>query len=132
MKIMQLLLERKFILIAVTWTVLITFLSLISINNTSLFMSKLPYKDKIVHFVFYFMFVVLWNFSLNQKIPYLKYKILAGAILYGIIIEVLQGTITISRTADFFDVIANSLGALIAFFMLPYFVRLFYSTKIKN
>ena len=132
MKIMQLLLERKFILIAVTWTVLITFLSLISINNTSLFMSKLPYKDKIVHFVFYFMFVVLWNFSLNQKIPYLKYKILAGAILYGIIIEILQVAITVSRTADFFDVIANSLGALIAFFMLPYFARLFYSTKIKN
>ena len=132
MKIMRLLLERKFIFIAVVWTVLITFLSLISMIATPSFMMKLPLKDKIVHFLFYFILVTLWSFSFNHKTFQLRLKILVGAIFYGIIIEILQDTITVSRTADFFDVIANSLGALIAFFTFPYFVKVFYSTKIKN
>ena len=129
MKITQLLSELKFVLLAVAWTVLITVLSLISFERTPSFMLQLPFKDKLVHFIFYFVFVVLWCFGLHKTD---KIKILLIAVVYGIIIEILQDTITVSRTADFFDVIANSLGALIAFFMLPYFVRLFYSTKIKN
>ena len=44
------------------------------------------------------------------------------AILYGIIIEVLQGVFANNRDADFYDVIANSFGAILGFTGL-YFVK---------
>ena len=70
-------------------------------------------KDKIVHFVFYFLFVFLWSLYANFKknIPNSSSKILFIAILYGIMIEIFQGVFTTNRTADVFDVVANSLGA---------------------
>ncbi|WP_320815450.1 VanZ family protein [Flavobacterium sp.] len=120
---MQLLLERKFIFIAVVWTILITTLSLITIEKAPLFVVQLPFKDKIVHFIFYFFLVFLWSFGLRKKINHFRFKILIGAIFYGIIIEVLQGAVTVTRTADFYDVIANSIGAYIAYINFPILER---------
>lgn len=129
MKITQLLSELKFVFLAVAWTVLITALSLISFERAPSFVLQLPFKDKMVHFIFYFVFVVLWCLGL-QKTD--KIKILLIAVVYGIIIEVLQCVLTENRTADFYDVLANSLGAFLAFFAFPYVKRIFFKTEIKN
>lgn len=126
MKITQLLSELKFVLLAVAWTVLITVLSLISFERTPSFMLQLPFKDKIVHFIFYFVFVVLWCFGLHKTD---KIKILLIAIVYGIIIEILQYVLTENRTADFYDVLANSLGAFLAFFVFPIIKKIFLRQK---
>lgn len=40
------------------------------------------------------------------------------AIIYGIIIEVLQGVLTQTREADFYDALANSFGAIVGFLAL--------------
>ncbi|WP_051605421.1 VanZ family protein [Sediminibacter sp. Hel_I_10] len=73
------------------------------------------YDDKIYHFIAYSMFTILaYNyFSYKQK----KHKILYAAvfvIVYGIVIEVLQHVLTSNRTLDAYDVLANSLGVLLA------------------
>jgi len=39
-----------------------------------------------------------------------------SVLLYGIIIEILQGLLTISRSADIFDVAANLIGSLIGIY----------------
>lgn len=126
MKITQLLSELKFVLLAVAWTVLITVLSLISFERTPSFMLQLPFKDKLVHFIFYFVFVVLWCFGLHKTD---KIKILLIAVVYGIIIEILQYVLTENRTADFYDVLANSLGAFLAFFVFPVIKKIFLRQK---
>ncbi|WP_264560304.1 VanZ family protein [Flavobacterium sp. N2270] len=126
MKITQLLSELKFVLLAVAWTVLITVLSLISFERTPSFMLQLPFKDKLVHFIFYFVFVVLWCFGLHKTD---KIKILLIAVVYGIIIEILQYVLTENRTADFYDVLANSSGAFLAFFVFPIIKKIFLRQK---
>ena len=132
MKITQLLSEHKFFFLAIFWTILITTLSLITIERVPSFTLKLQHKDKVVHFVFYFVFVIAWNLSLMQKLKRFKVKVLSIAIVYGIVIEVLQYVLTENRTADFFDVLANSLGAILAFVLFPFIVGIFSKAELKN
>jgi VanZ family protein len=111
--------QNKFLIVAILWTLLITFLSLNSLNN---FDSPIKFanKDKFAHFVFYFVFVFVWILYSKQKLIYPKngFNILIIAIMYGIIMEVFQGLFTTNRKADIFDVLANSAGALTSFFVL--------------
>ncbi len=108
---------RKYTILACVWVLLITFLSLINPNQVPNLSINIPNKDKIVHFMFYFVFVVLW-FNAFAK----NYKILATivlvAIIYGIVIEGLQGVFATFRSASFYDVLANAIGALIAMLLL--------------
>ena len=69
-------------------------------------------KDKIVHFLFSFLFVLLWNLAQNNIATIKIISILIVAIFYGAIIETLQ-SFTAIRTADFFDFLANTLGAVL-------------------
>ena len=116
MKIIKHLSERNLFLLAITWTVLITVASLVSFNKVPKVV--LPGNDKTVHFLFYFFFVVFWSFALQKNDFFKKYGLLLVliAIIYGIIIEVLQGVLTITREPDFYDALANSLGAILGYF----------------
>ena len=118
MKITRHLSERNLFTLALLWTIAITVASLISLND----MPKVdvPGNDKIVHFIFYFVFTLLWNFALEKKIKNgsLKFLIVAAAIIYGIIIEVLQGVLTLNRQADIYDALANSGGAFLALLVI--------------
>lgn len=98
---------------ALFWTSTVTYLSLSTIDSQLGNEIHIKNKDKIVHFVFYFLFVFLWSLYANFKknIPNSSSKILFIAILYGIMMEIFQGVFTTNRTADVFDVVANSLGA---------------------
>lgn len=115
MKITKHLSERNFLFLAISWTVLITVASLVSFNSVP--KVNIPGNDKVVHFLFYLVFVVLWSLAKWQSYFKIKYDllILVLAITYGIIIEVLQGVLTQTREADFYDALANSLGAVVGF-----------------
>jgi VanZ family protein len=105
-------LERKFLIIAIFWTAVITWLSLVSFEKVPSVSISIPGKDKVVHFFFYFFFVFLWTKALDLKRRNQQLCILVIAIIYGIIIEVFQDVFTSTRTADFLDVVANSIGAI--------------------
>jgi len=77
-------------------------------------------KDKTVHFLFYFVLTLTWNFALQKKYKNwaLKYIIVFVVIGYGIVIEVLQEVLTKTRQADIYDVIANSAGTLVALIVI--------------
>lgn len=80
---------------------------------------SIPHFDKLVHFSFYFGAAVLGTLFVREAMhdsPPLMATLVyvaLGAIIYGIIIEVLQYTLTVDRQGDIFDVVANSLGAVI-------------------
>ena len=115
MKITNHLSERNFLFLAILWTVVITVLSLVSLNSVP--KVDVPGKDKLVHFLFYLVFVIFWSFAKVKSYFNLKYDfiIVLFAIVYGIIIEVLQSVLTQTREADIYDVFANSLGAITGF-----------------
>ena len=116
MKITKHLSERNFLFFAIIWTVLITVASLVS--SSAIPKVNLLWNDKIVHFLFYFFFVVFWSFALHKNFYLKKYSfiIVVFAIVYGIIIEVLQELLTTTREPDLYDVFANALGAIIGYF----------------
>ena len=64
---------------------------------------------------------------LKTPMKFLKVTIymLFFAILYGIIIEVLQYTLTVNRQGDILDALANTLGALLGMLV----VRILFSKK---
>lgn len=78
---------------------------------------KIPYADKMVHFTFYLVFSILGCLLVRERTKGLWSLgktirvIVVLDISYGIVIEVLQYTLTTDRMAEFGDVIANSLGA---------------------
>ncbi|WP_419180987.1 VanZ family protein [Gilvibacter sediminis] len=96
------------------------FLTLVSIlEKTDLpKVPMFPFQDKVAHFVAYAGLAVLWGaYWLRRSTPsfwkpYLL-VLLISSFIYGTIIEFLQAQITQSRSADPYDVVANTVGMFI-------------------
>ena len=77
---------------------------------------NIPNIDKIIHFGMYFglMSVIILENRTNLRNN--RHLFLTGLIplLYGIIMEILQATVTVTRTASFYDALANSSGILVS------------------
>ncbi len=103
----------------VSWMVFITVLSLVSFDDDTSLDLDIPYFDKIVHFTFYFIAGALGSLFLHALQRGAKadrrrlLKFLLGLIGYGILIEVLQDSVTTYRSAELLDILANSVGAII-------------------
>lgn len=97
------------------WTLLVAFLCLVSFNKMP--SVGLPSADKYVHFTFHLVFVMLWFLYYNSKKPNDKrvlLKVFVASLLFGISIEIAQELFTTTRKGDFFDVLANTSGAILA------------------
>ena len=76
--------------------------------------------DKMLHAGAYLFLASIWMLFLIFKHPDLqKYKanlllVAFATFLFGMLIEVLQGTLTSYRTPDWWDVLANSTGIVLA------------------
>jgi VanZ family protein len=103
----------------ISWMVLVTLLSLFSFSEGDLPQFDLPFMDKLVHFTFYFMAALLGALSIRERTQGKSglnksiIIIVAAVVLYGIVIEVIQSEFTVAREGDVFDVMANTLGALL-------------------
>jgi VanZ family protein len=111
-KITKHLSERNFIFLALLWTLGVTIGSLASLNNIPAV--SIPGKDKTAHFLFYFVFFILWYFGLCKKSTHKYFSVLLFFItlFYGISMEFLQANFTTNRHADPIDVLANTMGTL--------------------
>lgn len=120
----------------ISWALLILILSTITppaIEIPDLFDLLAP--DKIAHFLFYAIFVILFTYgfskmpsgnrwSRNQfSIP------LIGGIIYGGLIELYQGYVLTNRTADYVDFIANCIGSLLGWRLMRYLSKREYHIK---
>ena len=105
---------------------LITFLSLNSFSDFPVVDFTIPYLDKLVHIVFYFVATVLGCFFVRERTRgranFLKTLFITGffALIYGVIIELLQAFYTIDRSGELLDLAANSLGVIFALFTVKY------------
>ncbi len=112
-KLIKILLKDKIIFIAISIAVLIGFLSLTKVPESPIILSS---QDKIFHAIAYFVLALTWllSYPISRQKNKIKYAIAFGCVFYGIIIEVLQTTLTTYRTASFLDVVANSVGVFMA------------------
>lgn len=108
------LLKDKLLLIAIAITIGLLCLSLIKMPEGGVF--EVSNIDKAYHGFAYFTLTIMWLLTF-YKTPKKKYLITVCCIIFGIIIEILQVKLTNYRTGDYFDVIANSLGSILALFV---------------
>lgn len=111
--------------LALLWSLLIGVACLMTFNTNV--GGEIPLKDKFVHFVFYFLFTILWFRALDKRSPGMTLTRKLSIVFlfgfgYGVGIEICQGLFTETRSADIFDVLANSIGGIAAVAVV-YFYR---------
>lgn len=78
----------------------------------------IPYLDKIVHCCFYFVLSLTIQCEVKNKIGLKNYLfIFIYVMALGGFIEVVQENFIVERSGDFFDLIADLSGAILAFFV---------------
>ena len=117
----HLLVHNLFKILAFFWTLLIFYLCLEEAQSVPKI--TFQYKDKVAHFICYFVLVYFWIKSFkNIRLNYILI-ILILAIVMGVTVEVLQENFTINRTFDWYDILANSLGATVSFIYVKKFMQ---------
>ncbi len=104
--------KRVFPFLAVTYTIALAAICLVKNDRLPYFGTN--YEDKIYHLVAYAILCFLWYKVFESK--KINYPILIAfivSIIYGTIIEVLQGQLTTTRDASIGDIAANVVGAVI-------------------
>lgn len=107
--------------LAVTWMIVIVYLSLTSTSSIPNF--KFLSWDKIVHAAVYFILAVLFIFGLKPRSGWIAF-VLISCVVLGVLLEVMQGLMAGGRTADIYDAIANALGVLTAYIVCSRFLKL--------
>ena len=111
--------ERKlYFALGVLWTGAVLAACLLSseaIANAPRF--DIPYKDKVAHFTFYFVFSIIWFVYSVKSMPnksriWLSILIFTIASVMGGIVEMLQYFFSPTRSAEWADELANCLGSL--------------------
>ena len=105
-------LKKNFIYaLSIFYTIALTILSLIPLKDLPNL--NTGFDDKIGHFLFYAILCMTWFLSFHSlKIKRSLFAATAFSILFGLIIELLQGEVSYYRTTDVYDFLANTLGTL--------------------
>lgn len=110
-------LKQIFFYAALFWSGFILFSCLVPSNDIPQF--NIPNLDKVIHSLFHFVFTSLWFLffkkKLNSSNNFNPLTIsFVFSIFFGMTIELMQHFFTLTRKADFFDVLANLSGATMA------------------
>nr|WP_256382260.1 VanZ family protein [Flavobacterium sp. A45] len=93
------------------------------VNSNEIPVINIPNLDKCIHTFFHLVFTFVWFLFFNKHLQIdsivkpLVYSVVFSFV-FGIIIEILQNLITTSRNADVFDIVANSVGTILAVFVI--------------
>ncbi|MDY7394585.1 VanZ family protein [Aureibaculum sp. 2210JD6-5] len=107
------LLERNALIIAIFLTLFVAFLSLVSLKGIAQINIGISNSDKIGHLIAYFTLSMSWFYVFRNSKKKWVY-IALSLVVFGMILEALQGTLTTYRTADWYDELANTSGVLLA------------------
>ncbi len=117
----RILTASRVLALTLIYTSALLLVSLIRISPDTLSI-ELDNADKVFHFFAHFGLTILWQITyiLSNKNTNCKPKIWICLIIaiFGIVIEFLQGTLTSYRSFDWFDVLVNVSGVLLAYVVL--------------
>jgi|SRR5665648_389355 len=108
---------KKNNIFSILLALLIAYLSLASSDKfDKVSFVNIPFFDKIVHFGMYFALMSVIIFENRKTIKSIGHLFFIALIplLYSILMEILQATITVTRSGDFYDVIFNFAGILVS------------------
>ena len=123
------------LLLAIVYTIALTLASLIQLGDLSV--GAFSPTDKMLHLGANFVLALVWMLfyllKMEQKQNYISAFIVISVlvIFFGMLIEVLQGALTTYRQPDWADVVANSIGVLIALFLSIFFQKFLIKLKRK-
>ena len=105
-------------------TVLIIFVvTALSLAKVTVFepepLTKIPHFDKLVHFLMYFAmsFILLFEHDIYNEHVKPGIKLLVLPFIWGGLMELAQYLLTDNRTAEWLDLLANSVGILVSYFI---------------
>jgi VanZ family protein len=103
-------------LFSILAALIIMYLSMANSHTFDKVPINIPNFDKFVHFGMYFGLMSVLIFENRKTIKSTRNLFLLGLVplLYGIIIEIMQSTLTTTRTGSIFDAIANLAGILMS------------------
>ena len=108
---------------AIGYSILLFILSFINFDEFPKLGSE--NDDKILHIFAYIVFVIIWYYTLfSLLVEQVFLKVILGAFIYGIIIEVLQGILSTHRQFEISDLLANGIGIAIAVLIIKAIQRL--------
>ena len=115
-----------YLILALAYSALLAFVSLYSFKEIEV--GAFEYSDKLGHLLAYFVFTLLWflafyKLSMQRAMP----LAFLAALVFGLAMELLQDTLSETRTADSYDVVANVFGALFALIVV-----LLLKKRVKN
>ena len=111
--------KKTLLLLAIATTIAIAYGSLMSSNDLP--DVEVNNADKAVHAIAYGFLCLIWYLAIKSyKIHRALLIAVCFAIIYGIILEVLQGQLTVGRDSSFMDVVANSIGVVIVALFLTF------------
>ena len=106
--------KKTALIVSIIYSASLIFASLVKPENIPKI--EINYSDKIFHFLAYGMLTLLWfsaffyNFRIIEK-KAITYSAIFS-IMCGLIIEVLQDKLTVYRSLDVYDIVANTLGVI--------------------
>ena len=108
--------KKALFFLAICWTSLVTYFCL---KDGIALPAMLPKNfDKIGHVCFHIGIVVFWFLFLKSIKPYSSTKKILKdcvwiSVTFGVTMEICQALLTTTRSSDWHDVLANSVGAVI-------------------
>ncbi len=107
--------------IAAAWSALIASSCLVPASTFKVFTyDSLFQLDKILHFTLYFIFTVLWSIAFKVITARQKYVLLFTGIAFGVLIEMLQTIMSLGRSYELGDIIANTTGCVLGVLSMSY------------
>ncbi|MGV6830981.1 MAG: VanZ family protein [bacterium] len=104
-------LKKLFFALAILYTVLLGVISLIPLKGLP--STGVDNFDKIAHFIAYFLLYSIWFLAMRNEATNIRFtKLIIACIVYGIILEAIQGKLPSERSADYLDAVANTVGVL--------------------
>lgn len=115
--------DRFYLGMAVFWTILTLYLSLISARSAAKFnIWDFVGTDKLAHLIFYAIFSFLWSMSMRKRNVKKKY-ILIFSFSFGVLMEIFQLYLFNGRSFELYDIIANILGSVIGVILFQKFIN---------
>jgi len=106
------------------YSILVALLLLyLSLTNSEKFQKpplvNIPFMDKIVHFGMYFLMMSVIIIEHRKNLTNSRNLFLLALIplSYGILMEILQSTLTMTRSGDFYDALADAAGIIVSVFL---------------
>jgi len=115
--------NRMYKILAIAWTLLTLYLSLISARSASEF-NLLDFVgfDKIAHLSFYTIFSFLWSMSLRETNTG-KNFVLFFSVSFGILMEICQFYLFNGRSFELYDILANIIGSFLGVILFKKFIN---------